>query len=95
MKVKRKILEEIIDTLSNTPGYVFDKDGGQFTGGYEEHYISTNNGIVTFHFQHSKLCDISFESNEEIQQRIANHKNFQQALTDLVNTKVQNANRRT
>ena len=66
MRVKRKILEEIIGTLSNTPGYVFDK----FTGGYEEHHISTDNGVLTFHFQHSKLYDISFESNKEIEQRL-------------------------
>lgn len=66
MRVKRKILEEIIGTLSNTPGYVFDK----FTDEYEEHHISTDNGVLTFHFQHSKLYDISFESNKEIEQRL-------------------------
>lgn len=55
MRIKRKVLEEMLDLFSNLPGYVFDKDGGQFTGGYEEHHISTDNGVLTFHFQHSKL----------------------------------------
>lgn len=95
MKVKRKALEEVVKYIQSRPAYIEDTDSGQFTGGYYEGYLNTNNGRLTFAFTKEGLYEISFESNKEIEQRIANHKNFQQALTDLVNTKVQNANRRT